>query len=47
MKNGFMGVYQIIVMSILEAKKIRANMDIAYMPMKTPSYWKIEPQVVD
>lgn len=41
--SGFMGIYYVITQAILELKKTVASLDVAYMPLKTPSYEDINP----
>ena len=33
-----MGIYELLVNSILAQKGISASLDVAYMPLKTPEY---------
>lgn len=46
--SGFLGIYYVIMESILEANnKPNQKIDIAYMPMKTPEYSSVDPQVTE
>lgn len=42
-----MGIYQVIFNAILTAKGKTAKIDMAYMPMKTPSFNSVDPNVAD
>ncbi len=51
MKNGFLGIYYILINAIQTAKGyndqgLPLNIDLAYMPMKTGRYFKIDPSVI-
>lgn len=43
-----MGIYQVLMMALLNDKNINdAKIDVAYVPMKTPSYNSVDPSVSD
>lgn len=36
--SGFLGIYQVIIDAILKNKGKTETIDVAYMPIKTPTY---------
>jgi hypothetical protein len=45
--TGWQGIYYVIINAILQAKGKTASIDVAYLPIKTPSYSAINPIITE